>query len=306
MKSCLSRAASPILLLGDSHIRRHYKELLGRDPDVYAWYNVNNVVAFGGENPPQLESVKKADAHVLDSATKMAISPWCLGRFNDIDCLCYDVAYGPKDLEPNPLNFIFKHRMRAKLSSVGGGVAEVSHAWFVGFLVPEWRQEFRNAVAASMEDKDGSGIPPRVVVFDLGHWDVAFTTLLRFEHDLPDFITELAEAFPAPALLVYRTPTFFAGSDTSGHNDKLDRFKGRKFTTGGKLAWVREITLRELRAHPDVAPRLRIWDVWQMGEARLVNSSIYQLQECSNGHEGAADIHVENQVLFNIICPADM
>lgn len=285
---CIAAAASPLAMVGDSHIRRHFKDMLGRGADVLAWYGYANVVSFGGEDARQVEHVRLTNAAMLEAASKSSISPWCLGRFQDIDCQCSDVAYGPTDKEPNPLEFIFKFRTSATLPSG----AFVMHSWFTGFLLPEWRQVFTESIATLPH-------APHTVVFDLGHWDVAFSTLRRFERDLPDFVTELASAFPHPAQLIFRTPTFFAGTD----NTKSDRFKGRKFTSGGKLAWIRDITLRELRANVDVARRLRVWDVWHMGEGRALNASISQLDKCSNGHEGAADIHVENQVLLNMLCP---
>jgi hypothetical protein len=135
----------------------------------------------------------------------------------------------------------------------------MSWSWGGGALVgPEWRDDLAGAMRAA-RDARGGALPP-LLVFDLVHWDAAFSTYFRFAREVEALAAALAAeagvptpplapnatvaaaatpsapmpgahgwaaaeanartsaeslgASPPPPLLVYRTPSFFAGQDT--------------------------------------------------------------------------------------------
>jgi hypothetical protein len=61
------------------------------------------------------------------------------------------------------------------------------------------------------------------------------------------------------------------------------------------------LALAALRRSP-ISARLRVWDVFAIGEARQLAATLAHLAACQNGHERAEDIALENQVLMNLVC----
>lgn len=201
--------------------------------------------------------------------------------------------HGPLDEEPNPLNFLYKYVAEFQFEDDVRIIARAHLTWFEGFLWPHWRDDLAQRAEDAFKYFNGA---PNVVVFDLIHWDAAYSTLSRFEHELPDFPDELAAAFPPPTRFVYRTPTFFVGDDAV-----QDRNKGRRWMSTAKIRRMHELALKTLLASP-LRSRLHVWDVFSIGEGRQLSKSLEQIGTCQNGHERAEDIQVENQVLLNLFC----
>ena len=293
---CLASVSpSHIAFVGDSHIRRHFKDLIGRGSTaLYAWMRATP--ATGSPLSANAVAVLAADARALASDAASTRSSWCGGgvsgaRYGDVDCLCSDIAYGPTESVPNPLE-AFYGGVDEVYFHVGG--ARSTLLWFAGFTEPEAFFDLERAMLVRGDDTTPAG----AAVFDLVHWDAAFGTLARFEHSLPAFVEWLHAAFPPPAVLVFRTPTFFAGDDVAA----AERYRGRRYMSHGKVAWMRALALRALRAHRGIAPRLLVWDVYGMGASRRLADTLSQQSTCTNGHERAEDIEVQAHVLLNLLC----
>jgi hypothetical protein len=138
---------------------------------------------------------------------------------------------------------------------------------------------------------------PGLVVFTLGHWDTAYSVLARFEEEIRHLSTTLAEAFPPPTLLVFRTPSFFAGDDTWAEKNQ-----GRRWYSHGKISRMRELLLDELLGG-QLHGRLVVWDVFAVGAGRPVNETKLQSGTCRAGHERSELTQLQNTLLFNMICP---
>ena len=197
------------------------------------------------------------------------------------------------DPDPNPLTFIY--RQEALRWDDLGGSAPLSHPtaqtqlfWWTGFLFPHWRDDLLAAGAHR----------PDLVVFTLGHWDAAYNTLTRFEAEVPHLSAALAEAFPPPALLVFRTPSFFAGDDTWAEKNQ-----GRRWYSHAKVARMRALLLDELLGGA-LRGRLLVWDVFAVGAGRPLNETKQQSATCRAGHERSEFAALQNLLLVNMLCPA--
>jgi len=281
---CLARTPRA-LFLGDSHMRRHFKDLVGRS---------SKIADLRGALPPA-----------------PGASWWCVGREAEVDCACADATHRPTDIDNNPLTAFYKEHDtwwarggEIALGPAAGAapspvLARADLRWWVGFLFPDWAEDLARTAA---EAAAAAGAPD-LVVFDLGAWDASFGNLARFEAELPGLARALAAAFPPPARLVYRTPTFFAGDDAV--DGAGDGNKGRRWVSHGKLARMHAAARAHLEAAPELAGRLVVWDVWAVGEARPVAETRAQAAACVNGHEPSEDVSVENNILFNLLCDGE-
>jgi hypothetical protein len=279
---CLASKWSGVAFFGDSHIRRAWKDLIGLTPP---------------HKPVVRTNVSTASA-------------WCAGREDSRPCICEDGNEGGSFDE--------------SIGVFGGGDTaspRIAWAWGGTALVgPSWRDELATALGRLRSLNDGR-LPP-LIVFDLVHWDAAFSTYFRFSREIDAFAAALAAATvisgsdlsmtnfsqPSPgepnwakaaaeaakdsgqSVLVYRTPTFFAGEDTGNL---------RKFTSlRMELFHVR--ALKALRSA--LGKRLLVWDVFAMGAARAPAVSVNISASCWSGHEPSEDVGIENQVLLNALC----
>lgn len=263
--ACLARVSPPhIAFVGDSHVRRHFKDLHGRgSAALLAWWRATAIT--GSPHNADADAVLAADARALDVVSTR--STWCGSgtggvRYSDVDCACSDVAYGPTEFVPNPLETFYGGITETRLEA--GGV-RASLLWLAGFTEPEGLYNLERAMLERGDDEAPAGM----VIFDLVHWDAAFGTISRFEHALPSFVEWLHAAFPPPAVLVFRTPTFYAGDDIAA----AERYRGRRYMSHGKVVWMGTLAMRALRAHKGVASRLRVWDVYTMGAERQLAST---------------------------------
>ena len=303
LSTCIRKRYPYIVLLGDSHIRRHFKEIMGRSSKMADYY----AAPFVSGSPPSGEGarVSDVDSKVAAAVMEGTASSWCLSREDQVDCTCSDAIHGPTDPDPNPLTFLYKETMTWFYGSAqeGGGNdglqqrAEVEMLWWIGFLFPEWKESLLElSVYAHAKSMEVHGAPPSLVVFDMVHWDAAFNTLARFDRELPYLSEALAAAFPPPTLFVYRTPSYFAGDDSWA-----DKNKGRRWYSRAKVEHMHLAVLAELKSGV-LKNRLLVWDAYALGAARSLNATIRHLGECLTGHERSEDAGVQNQLLFNMLC----
>ena len=91
-------------------------------------------------------------------------------------------------------------------------------------------------------------------------------------------------------VLVYRTPSFYAGQDTGNL---------RKFSTA-RMKLFHEHALKRLINV--FGGHLLIWDVFSVGKARPIDVSEEISASCWSGHEPSEDVGIQNQILLNALC----
>jgi hypothetical protein len=274
---CIGSRFSGARIFGDSHMRRAWKDLKGLSPP------------FASEGANE--------------------SLWCTGRHNSRVCVCEDGHEGG----------VFEEGTSGSNSFGGGNYPLVSWNWGgSGFDAPDRRAETSSVLASGAVEAR-----PGIVIFDLIHWDAAFSTFFRFSKELEGFIEELRVFFNFPItpfdmtdplavgvrgwaaargtarstitnlhlpVLVYRTPSFYAGQDTGNL---------RKFSTA-RLKLFHEHALKRLT---DVfGGHLLVWDVFSMGRARPMAVTEAITASCWSGHEPSQDVGIQNQVLLNALC----
>ena len=274
VRSCFERRGwTSVLMLGDSNIRRDWKVFAG--------------LADSRVSPDALGALAPGN------------SAWCVDRRADANCVCEDNA------EQGTFTADTKFQEWTKAC----GYARIGNTWllrdwFTGF-VPEITDsgeailgwvEIASRYDASIAEPTSMGMPVPVrppygvVIFDLVHWDVAFGALEGFEEKAVRFGALLADAHPAPTLIVYRTPNFFAGSPT----------EGRPMKSITRMRAFHEAALRALRSA--LGSRLIVWDVHAMTEALPLDASTAMNARCDTGHYPSEVLDVTVGVLLNAMC----
>ncbi len=156
-------------------------------------------------------------------------------------------------------------------------------------MFPHWRDDL---LAAGNVQWD-------LVVFTLGHWDTAYNALARFEAEVPHLSAALAAAFPPPTLLVFRTPSFFAGDDTWAEKNQ-----GRRWYSHAKIARIKALLTDELLSG-ELKGRLLVWDVFSVGAGRPIAETKLQSGTCRAGHERSEFSQLQNMLLLNMLCPSE-
>ena len=105
--ACMRSRYPNAMLLGDSHMRRHFKDLMGRSATLLDWYSapIRNVLAGTLPKEPTEHGllVEKEEARIVAAFPGLSYSMWCHGREEDWDCTCSDAAHGPCVAPPPPL-----------------------------------------------------------------------------------------------------------------------------------------------------------------------------------------------------------
>ena len=271
---CLARAAPRIHMYGDSNMRRAYKSLVGMT------------------SLPR-EVAASAPAH--DASTESA---WCAGKRGAQKCACED-----KD-ETWP--FTVPHVVQADVPGEAAMAAHLRYDEFFSFAYTDWalKADYFSNSSGYFWGGDGGGYGldtgrynapieagrPTHVVFNAGQWEVAFSSFPRFAASIELLAADLLDHYPATTLFIYRTLNFLSGVDPNH----------LYASTGGKAAAVHEHALRVLRER--LGGRLRVWDVWALGEARPLAETRAQIAGCHSNHEHSEDIDVSIQVLLNGLC----
>ena len=109
----------------------------------------------------------------------------------------------------------------------------------------------------------------------------------------------LAAAFPPPTLLVFRTPSFFAGDDTWAEKNQ-----GRRWYSHAKIARIKALLTDELLSG-ELKGRLLVWDVFSVGAGRPIAETKLQSGTCRAGHERSEFSQLQNMLLLNMLCPSE-
>jgi hypothetical protein len=101
ISACLRSRFPNSLLLGDSHMRRHFKDLIGRSATIADYYEgrITGPVLTPHAGPPEASEegrlVEAREVGIGEGMRKASFSMWCHGREEDVDCTCSDLAHGP-------------------------------------------------------------------------------------------------------------------------------------------------------------------------------------------------------------------
>jgi hypothetical protein len=101
VSACLRSRFPKTMLVGDSHMRRHFKDLIGRSAALMDYYaaRIEGGILVGAAGPPTATEegklVEAREVAVGESISGAAHSMWCWGREEDFDCTCSDAAHGP-------------------------------------------------------------------------------------------------------------------------------------------------------------------------------------------------------------------
>ena len=126
-------------------------------------------------------------------------------------------------------------------------------------------------------------------------WDAKWQPVQHFRSELRLFFAAAAAAYPDErTLLVVRTAN--AGCCAREADPELD-----DRATGGRIALLNaEIVLAAREALPPA--RMRLWDVYALGDARSPATAAALREGCRAPHEPAQDVAIEDEILLNGLC----
>lgn len=126
-------------------------------------------------------------------------------------------------------------------------------------------------------------------------WDALWQPFVHYAAELRVFLRAALAAYPAAGTrLIVRTLNAACCADAKNA-------EATDFSNAGRTALF---NAELLRAVAEVLPpaRVRVWDVFALGDARDPATAAGMRSSCGPPHEPAQDVLVENQVFLNGFC----
>ncbi|KAI8063264.1 FAM72 protein-domain-containing protein [Gongronella butleri] len=292
-----------VAIYGDSNMRRSIKsfmtegkwckgfELLDQPPSD-ASHRSNDLWArlLGGASPLKGSKLAKHANFTTPDLNPATIYPasardWVLSGTPESvrSCRCEDFRELAWDTH------WFNATKRRQDFPLGEQVMVHSYKWDGLSFVndPEWTASMDPNVSEFNMPRDS-----RLVILSLGNWDMAYMQLDEFRRELQTLVTRLRDHYDHQTRFVYRSPQYYCC--------RVDTTDRRRLSNTERL-YAFDGLARHVLQHA-FESRLVIWDTMHMGEARTWDEKLLIANSCPANHAQADVVHLENQVLMNLLC----